>query len=189
MALRDLLASRRPAICGRWLDSVLGEYGPVTAARWRGEQDRFANPVGHALSAGLPRLLEAVASDRGPDEGALSALQEIVRIRSVQDLTPSRAVGFVFLLRRAVREELAADAVAGAHAAELAELDGRIERLALLAFDAYVAQREEMFRLRQEELKRSVASILRRWNGGTVSGDASEDLVRLSPGSGAGERR
>jgi hypothetical protein len=189
MALRELLAKRQPALCDRWLDAVLGEYGPVTAARWRQERDPFANPIGHALSTGLPELVAAVASDRGPDERALSALQEIIRIRSVQDFTPSRAVGFVYLLRRAVREELAAELAGGAHASELAELEARIEQLALLAFDAYVAQREEMFRLRQEELKRSVASILRRWNGGVVPEDASEDLVRLSPLAGGGQRR
>jgi hypothetical protein len=189
MALRDLLAQRRPALCGRWLDAVLGEYGPVTAARWRTERDPFANPIGHALSTGLPELVAAVASERGPDDRALSALQEIVRIRSVQDLSPSRAVGFVYLLRRAVREELAAELSGGAHAADLEALDAQIEQLALLAFDAYVALREEMFRLRQEELKRSVASILRRWNGGAVPEDASEDLVRLSPLTGGGARR
>ena len=171
MTLRDLLAQRAPAERGRWLDAVLSEYGPVTAARWRSERDPFANPVGHALSTGLPALFAGVASDRGPDERALSALQEIVRIRSVQDLSPSRAIGFVLLLRRAVRQELAAELAGGAHAEGLADLDRRIEQLALLAFDAYVAVREEMFRLRQEELKRSVSSILRRWNGGIVPDD------------------
>ena len=179
MTLRELLVDRQAAVALRWLDAVLADYGPETAARWRAERDAFANPVGHALASGLADLLEAVigggdASARGP-----AALERIVRLRSVSELEPSRAVGFVFRLRQAIRSELAAELADGAHAAELAEIDGRIERLALLGVDAYVRCREQVFRVRQEELKRSVASILRRWHVGGIP-DSDPDLVRLS---------
>jgi hypothetical protein len=189
MALRDLLAERRAALCDRWLVGVLGEYGEVTAARWRKERDRFANPIGHALSTGLPDLLAAVLAEGEPGPHALVALERIVRIRSIQNIPPSRAVGFPYHLRRAIREELAAELARGAFSADLAAIDARIEQLVLLAFDSYVSLREQMFRLRQDELKRSVASILRRWNGGRFPEEASEDLVRLSPPQNHGERR
>ncbi len=189
MSLRDLLIERRSALVERWLDAVLREYGEVTAARWRSEKDRFANPVGHALVDGLPALVDAVAEGGRPAERALSALEAIVRIRSVQDLAPSRAVGFVYLLRRAIRDELAAELASGAHAAELEKIDARIEQLALVGFDTYVALREDMYRLRQEELRRSVASILRRWGGGELPQEVSEDVVKLGRPPAPGERR
>jgi hypothetical protein len=187
MSLRELLIEKRPALCARWIDAVLGEYGEVTAARWRKEKDRFANPIGHALSVGLPELLDA-AIGGGTGERAMSALEDIVRIRSVQELAPSKAVGFVYLLRGAVRRELGDALAGGAHAAELAELDARIEQLALVAFDTYVGLRERTYQLRQEELRRSVASILRRWGGGELPQEASEDVVRLGRPLGRGER-
>lgn len=189
MSLRELLIDRRSALTERWLDAVLREYGEVTATRWRKEKDRFANPVGSALADGLPELLDTVAQGGRPSERALSALEGIVRIRSVQDLAPSRAVGFLYLLRGAVRGELSAELAAGGHAGELAELDARIEQLALLAFDTYVALREERWHLLQEELRRSVASIVRRWGGGGLPEEITEDLVRLAPPSGPGKRR
>lgn len=189
MSLRELLIERQAAISGRWLDAVLAEYGEVTAARWRQERDRFANPIGFALSDGLPELLASIASDGQPGERALLALEGIVRVRSIQEMAPSRAVGFVYLLRRAIRDELEAELAGGAHAADLSEVDARIERLALVAFDTYVSLREHMFRLRQEELRRSVASILRRWGGGELPEEVSEDVVRLAPPPGHGERR
>jgi hypothetical protein len=189
MSLHELLIEKRSAVCARWLDAVLAEYGEITAARWRKEKDRFANPIGHALSDGLPELFDAVASGRGPGERALSALEDIVRIRSVQDLSPSRAVGFVYHLRGAVRQELGDALSGGAHAAQLTELDRGIERLALVAFDAYVALRERMYQLRQEELRRSVATILRRWGGGELPSEASEDVVKLGRPPAPGERR
>lgn len=189
MRLADLLKERQGALCGRWLDAVLAEYGALTASRWRREKDPFANPVGHTLATGLPELLAAVAGEGDLPEAAGSALEAIVRVRSVQDLAPSRAVGFVWLLRDAIRTELAAELAGGAHAEELAAVDCRIEQLVLRAFDTYVALREQVFRLRQEELKRSVASILRRWHGGEIPEPEAEALAQLSPPRDPGARR
>ncbi len=193
MTLQALLVERRDALCRRWLGAVLAEYGELTAARWARERDQFANPVGHALSTGLPLLLESIAAGGETSPGAAAALEAILRIRSVQDFAPSRAVGFVYRLRDAIREELSAELAGGSLPAELAAVDGRIERLAWLAFDVYVRLREQIFRLRQEELKRSVASLLRRWRGEQPRPAASEpvppDLVRLSPPPGRGVPR
>ncbi len=188
MTFRELLVEKEAALCGRWLDAVLGEYGQITASRWRRERDPFANPVGHALTTGLPALFQAVAGEGEPAAGAVTALENIIRIRSVQDMAPSRAVGFVFKLRDAIRDELASELAGGAHAADLAAVEGRIEGLALLAFDVYMRFREQVFRLRQEELKRSVASLLRRWHGGELAEPASE-VVRLSAPPNVGDRR
>ncbi|HUL58595.1 MAG TPA: RsbRD N-terminal domain-containing protein [Anaeromyxobacteraceae bacterium] len=179
MTLRERLDERRAAVCDRWLDAVLAEYGALTASRWRREQDAFANPVGHALRTGLPALLEAVLAG-GDLAGAAEPLEPIVRIRSVQGLAPSRAVAFVFRLRDAIRGELGVEPAGAGEGAALAEIDGRIEQLALLAFDAYVRLRDQMHRIRQEELRRSVASIVRRWNG--VLPEPSTDLVTLRVG-------
>jgi hypothetical protein len=203
MTLQALLVERRDALCRRWLGAVLAEYGELTAARWARERDQFANPVGHTLVTGLPQLLESVAAGGETPAGAAAALEAILRIRSVQDLAPSRAVGFVYRLRDAIRDELAAELAGGALSAELAAIDARIERLAWLAFDVYVRLREQVFRLRQEELRRSVASLLRRWHGGEMddqSGERGEaeppgpslappDLVRLPPPPGRGVPR
>ncbi len=180
MTLREILVEKKVAVCERWQDAILGEYGEVTAVRWRRERDPFANPVGHALTTGLPALFEAVIGDGEPGAAAVTALEAIVRIRSIQDLTPSRAVGFVYRLRDAVRDELAPELARGGHAADLAAFDDRVERLAFRAFDTYVRFREQVYRLRQEELKRSVASLLRRWHGSEVPEPAPE-VVRLSP--------
>ncbi len=188
MSLRELLIEKRSALCARWLEAVLAEYGEITAARWRNEKDRFANPIGHALSDGLPQLFDALVAERG-GERAMTALEDIVRIRSVQDLAPSKAVGFVYLLRGAVRQELEDALAGGAYAKELADLDARVEQLALVAFDTYVGLREHAYQLRQEELRRSVASILRRWGGGELPQEVSEDVVKLGRPPGPGERR
>jgi hypothetical protein len=186
MDLRSLLQERRTALCERWLDAVLAEYGELTATRWRKERDPFANPVGFELSKGLPRILDAVLDGAEPAPAAVKALEALVKIRSIQDFTPSRAVGFVALLRGAIRDELGKELAEGAGREALALIEGRIERLTYLAFDMYVRTREQLHRIRQDELRRSVASILRRWHGEDPD-DAS--LVRLSAPGTPGARR
>jgi hypothetical protein len=183
MGLREILVERQATLCERWLDATLGQYGEITAARWRRERDPFANPVGHALVTGLPQIFAAIVGEGDPIPAATGAMEAILRMRSVQDLAPSRAVGFVYLLREAIRNELEPELAGGAHAGELAEVESRIERIAFLGFDLYVRFRVQMFRLRQEELKRSVASLLRRWNGGGLEEPEPRpepDVVRLA---------
>ncbi len=180
MTLRELLVQRQPALCGRWFDAILADYGEEAAALWRRERDPFANPIGHTLATEAPRLVEAVASD-GESLAAARALEAIIRIRSVQELAPSRAVAIVYLLRDVIRAELAPELADPALAAELAALERRIERLALLAFDVYVRCREQVFRLRHDELKRSVAALLRRWHGGELPEPAPAVLPPRAP--------
>lgn len=182
MTLSELMIQRQSALCGRWLDVLLADYGEETAVKWRRERDPFANPVGHTFRTGAPKLIEVVSSDGEFDEAAAAAaLEPIVKIRSIQDLAPSRAVSFVYMLRGVIRDEFATELGQGARRAELALIERRIERLALLAFDVYVRCRDQVYRLRQDELKRSVATLLRRWHGANELPEPASEAVQLSP--------
>jgi len=181
MTLRELLVQRRSELCERWVDALLADYGRDTAELWRRERDPFANPVGHTIRAGASKLVEALHCDGEPPAAAVDALEAIIKIRSIQELAPSRAVGFVYMLRDAIRDELAAELAGGAHAAELAAIERRIERLTLVAFDIYVRCRDRVHRLRQDELKRSVATLLRRWHGADELPAPDSEVVQLAP--------
>lgn len=162
MTLRELVKRREAELCERWLDAVFAEYGEEAAVLFRRERDPFANPVGHMFRTHAPGLIQAVFEEEEPSKATADALEAILRVRSVQELAPSRAVSFVYRLRDVI---CLAAAQQGPLSADLAVLERRIERLALLAFDIYVRLREHVFRLRQQELKRSVATLLRRWGG------------------------
>ena len=142
------MAGSTGAIAEEWLKRVLAGYPEQTARILSQERDRFRNPVGYALKEGLPVLVEEIfgSMDR---ERLVSALDEIVRIRAVQDLTPSQAVGFVFLLKPLVES--------GMHP--------RIDDLALLAFDLYTQCREQLHEARVNEAKRRVFALERRAKG------------------------
>ena len=103
------------------------------------------------LAAGDLTVDYAVAQ---ADEDTAGALDGIVRIRAVQDLSPAAAVGFVLLLKRAVREVLAEGRPGLPEAPDLSELDQAVDRLLLEAFDLFAECRETIYRLRVGELKR-----------------------------------
>jgi hypothetical protein len=156
--LQELWSEKRSAILQRWRELVLETYPPDAARFFKAEPDPFANPVGSTISRAMAGLFDELL--RGaPTERLAPLLDEIIRIRSVQDFSPSQAVGFVFLLKTALREQWAA-AEDPRIRKELMEFDSRIDALALLAFDIYQKCREQVFEIRVKEAKARHESAL-----------------------------
>jgi hypothetical protein len=159
--LREVLAQHRPAILGRWREMVFGSYAPEAARFFRSEKDAFRNPVGHSLLRCTEALYDGVALEE--ERGRVSeALEALVRLRAVQEFSASEAVGFVFWLKRAVREGLREFGVEGELLPALVVLDARIDALAAAAFDLYGQCRERIYAIRVDEHRRRAASLLRQ---------------------------
>jgi hypothetical protein len=153
VSLEEILQEKRQAIKERWLDLVLADYSPETAKFLKNKKDRFANPVGHTFTQGLDVLCDALIDDREVAE-VDDTLEEVIRIRAVQDLPPSVGVGFLQALKRAVERE-----VGKADAAALRVFDQRVDRLTLRAFDLYMACRTKIFELRIDDLRRNILDV------------------------------
>lgn len=170
------LAARKDALVRGWLSLALETYPEQTAGFLAQERDPFRNPVGHAFKEAFPALVDELLG--GMDASRItSLLDRIVRIRAVQDFTASRAVGFVFLVKQVIREELnrpphpplspsgGEDKGEGAERAEaLADLKSRIDEMALLAFDLFMKCREELCAIKLNEA-RSRTYLLERMQG------------------------
>jgi hypothetical protein len=162
--LRPLLQEKKTAVVRRWLDDTLASYAPETGAFLDGGSDRFANPVGHALRTGAEGVLDDLLDGAEP-EGICRHLDGMIRIRAVQEFSPSRAVAFVFLLKGAVRAALGRRVSDPALREDLASLDAWVDQVALFAFDIFVKCREQVYELRVKDVKRNVAFILDRFQG------------------------
>lgn len=162
MKLLQLLSEKQKAILDRWLSLIFSTYPPETAGFLRTEKDRFSNPVAYRISEGAKGLVKAVIFGATPEE-LYQYLDEIIRIRALQQFSPSQALAFVFFLKKVVREELAQEIKADpALAGEMLELESQIDGLALLGFDVYLKRREKLYEIRVDEVKRSVSGLLRK---------------------------
>jgi hypothetical protein len=80
----------------------------------------------------------------------------------VQDFSPSQAVGFVFVFKKLLREEFLETLDAEGRLPELLAMEARVDNLALMAFDLYNSAREQVFRMRVDEVKRAQSNLLKR---------------------------
>lgn len=162
MTLADLLSGRKAEITRKWLDALVDSYPSDTRRFLRKEKSGFANPVGHTYRDEVERLFDAFVNDQ--TEKMASALDGILRVRAVQDFTPSGALMFLFQFRQILREALEGKGLGNGTSGALKEVDEKLDRLLLFGFDMYSTRREKIYELRVNEIKRRVTRLLERAN-------------------------
>jgi hypothetical protein len=162
MKLKDLLSERKTAIIKKWFDLILQDYPADATHFFKKQKNPFANPVGHALSQGIGELFDELVHGLDSDKVFSSSLDNIVRIKAVQDFSPSRALSFIFLLKKVIREELEREIKENQFPDELASLESSIDKVALLAFDIYMKCRERIYEIKADEVKRLTFRLLQR---------------------------
>jgi len=161
--LIEKIIEKKPAIVKRWLDVLVETYPEDSRVFFKKETDQFANPVGFTFSKELESLVEYVVRGNLGEE-ASKGLDRIIRIRAVQDFSPSEAVKFVFQLKGIIRDVLGKRGSLEGFAGELELVDKNIDKAGLLAFDIYSMCRERIYELRVGEVRREVGRLLERAN-------------------------
>ncbi len=151
MSLKNLLLQKRSPIVKKWRDVILQTY-PEQSQGFLKKKDPFGNPVGCTISEGIESLYDALLEDSGSDKIS-EALDSIMKVRAIQDFSPSRAVGFVFGLKKVIREELGNEILQNGSHEEWAAFDARIDGLGLLGFDIYANCRQKISDIRVNEVK------------------------------------
>lgn len=163
MKLKGLLQEKKATILARWLDAVMETYPTDNTGFFKKQEDQFANPVGHTFSQGLESIFGALIDEKDLAEG-LPFLDDIIKVRAVQDFTPSKAVSFIFILKRVVREELKKEIRQDQIDDALLSFESDVDDLALFAFNIYVQCREQLNQLKVDELKRMTFTLLKKAN-------------------------
>jgi|WetSurMetagenome_2_1015567.scaffolds.fasta_scaffold138214_3 hypothetical protein len=161
MNFKDLLSKRKSAIKNKWFDYVINDYPADSSDFLRKQKDRFLNPVGQTLLENINGLFDEIVLDPA-SEALYPYLNDIIRIKAVQNFSPSKAVSFIFLLKRVVREELESDIEKNKLAEELRSFESQIDKLALLAFDIYMKCRETIYDIRVREIKTLTFRLLKK---------------------------
>jgi hypothetical protein len=138
-------------ILERWIARTAESHPRHAAALLSQEQDPFRNPVGALLRQNLSHLLRELSGEM--DTTAISsALDPIMRLQVVQGFSSDDAVQFALLLKP-ILQELAPE---GRSAVVDCKIDdSRINRLAGMAADKYAQCREQLARIRANEVRRT----------------------------------
>jgi hypothetical protein len=147
LMIQGLLKENKAAILERWLHLILETYPANTAAMMRKDKNQFTNPVGSTLSREIDVLFKNLC-EGSQEEKCQPSLDSILKIRSVQDFSPSKAVGFIFLLKKAIGETLKNEICKESVINEWLKFQSKIDDLALQAFDIYMECREKICEVR-----------------------------------------
>ena len=113
---------------------------------YQNQKDAFANPVGSTTKQSLTKLFYALLNPQ-EDAALTDLIDPLIRIRAVQDFTPSQATGFVFLLKPIVRKYFKKNKK-NFDLDELLEMESRIDRLALVGFNVFMSCREQIYSMK-----------------------------------------
>ncbi|MCD6249133.1 MAG: RsbRD N-terminal domain-containing protein [candidate division Zixibacteria bacterium] len=183
MKLVKLLEQRREAILNEWFDSVAESYPLDTSTYLKNQADQFQNPVGHTFKERLPVLLAELYSN-GDQSLLAEAIDDLVKIRTVQASAPSQAVAFVFLLKNIVRRQLKSELTDSRLQKELVEFEAKVDGLSLMVFDQYMKCQNKIFEIRAKEVQMRSAKLLEQVNkryvgpvsdGPDIGGEAKDD--------------
>ncbi|MBZ0266311.1 RsbRD N-terminal domain-containing protein [bacterium] len=161
MTVEQIVIERKKVVAEKWQNLIFATYPAYSSDFLKNQQNQFMNPVGNRVKASAETLLDALFSEFSEDT-LLPALNEFVKVRAVQEFTPSQAIGFVFLLKKVLREEFLEEVLQKELLNEWFTLESRIDKLALHTFDLYTRYRDSISDIRVNMEKRRVATLLDR---------------------------
>jgi hypothetical protein len=159
--LKNILIESRPKILQEWFAVVVETYPAETAKFLKSQKDPFANPVGRAARNGVEDLFDELI-DGINREHAGACLDSMIRIRAIQNFTPSEAIGFIFSLKDVIRKISGKKVVEMNLLEELHAFESEIDELGLIAFDIYMKCREKIYEIKANEFRNRHYSAFRR---------------------------
>ncbi|MDB9822687.1 RsbRD N-terminal domain-containing protein [Deltaproteobacteria bacterium] len=163
MGLKELLFKKKNVILKKWLDSILKTYPADTKNFLKKQNNRFANPVGHTIATETENLLDLLIDGQDMDQERIyPVLDRIIRVRSIQDFSPSHSILIIYMLKNVVREVLENEIRDKDLLDDLLTFFTKIDQAALIAFDIYTECRETLYKIKVDQAKNQVSGLLRR---------------------------
>jgi len=183
MNFKDSLLRERQRILRGWYEVVLDRYPEEAARALKKSNDPFLNPLSHHLARTLEGLFDVVTGRRPVGE-IEAQIDDLLRIRGIQDLTPAGAVSFVFDLKNVVRDILAEEIFSGdaGFVRDLLLFETEVDEAASAVFESYVRIREKLIQLRTREVKRNTYRLLQQAGVVTEITDPNADVTRMPTG-------
>ncbi len=150
MDLAEAFRNYEDKIVSEWVDYTLSSYKSSTF--FKNGPDKFSNPVGGNTRESLGELFKLLTKNADPED-FFAPLDQIMRIRSIQEFTASEAVAPIHAVKHITREILAKDSERKQFIADLYDFEFAVDLAVLAAFDLYSQCRERLYKVRIKEIK------------------------------------
>ncbi|MDR2056253.1 MAG: RsbRD N-terminal domain-containing protein [Desulfovibrio sp.] len=161
MNLLEYFRNDKEDILRLWTGAVYAASPFETKGLLRTVTDPFGNPGADMIREAAGALYDAVAGEETTAADVKSAMERFVKLRAVQQGTPSQALGVFYLLKPVMRERLLPHCSTPDDVNDYLTAESRLDSLALLAFDMYMAARETLAESRVKEIRNQHAQITR----------------------------
>ena len=176
--LEKLIENKKSAILKSWMDATINSYAPDTAAFIKGQKDPFSNPVGGTTLKGLQVLLDQLINGMDP-KTITSHLDPIIRIRAVQDFTPSQATAFILTLKTVLKNTFKKELQDIQVCHDFLAFESKIDQLSLMAFDLFMQCKEKIYQIRANETRNRTFRAFER--AGLIAEDAEHSPLGVKP--------
>ena len=176
MELDEAFRNYEDKIVNLWVDYTLSTY--KASKFFKKERDKFANPVGGNTYEALSKLFKLLAKNADPKE-FIAPLDQIMRIRSIQEFTASEAVGPIHAVKHITREILEKDKERRHLLADLYDFEFAVDLAVLAAFDLYMQCREQLYKVRIQEIKSGTHILTDSKCPSNLLQKDTDDLVKI----------
>ena len=177
-AFEKLIEDKKSVILKSWMDAAINSYAPDTAAFLKGQKDPFSNPVGGTTLKGLQVLLDQLINGMDP-KTVTSHLDPIIRIRAVQDFTPSQATAFILTLKTVLKNTFKKELQDSQFCHDFLAFESKIDQLSLLAFDIFMQCKEKIYQIKANETRNRTFRAFER--AGLITEDAEQTPLDVKP--------
>jgi len=157
---KAFLIERQPKLVEKWIAAAISAYPADSASFFIDTKDPFANPVGNTIKRSLLLLFAEVIKETMDPVKVNEAMDPIIRLRAVQEMSPSKAVSFIFAIKHLIRKELDRQPQDKKVELFLSAVESNVDELMLAAIDIYVECRAKVYSLRINQAKESVKKLL-----------------------------
>lgn len=150
--LQQILEQNKDTIIEDWAAQTFNTYEPEMVRFLHKEKNQFANPVRNTILTSTEKIYDAILNDVEFNTN-YPGLEDIIKLRTVQDFSPSEALSFLFILRNIIRMKLQQSEQVSDSVKEINEFEGKMDKLTALAFDIYTNCRNKIYEIRLKEIR------------------------------------
>ena len=152
MKIYDLLAEKKTVVLKQWFDLIVETYPEETTSFLKSQNAQSSNPVTQSIYEGIEGIFDGLVNEAYAGKIDIY-LDNIIRVRAIQDFSPSAAVSFIFSLKEVVRNVLEKELCDQNMFKELLVLETRIDSLANTSFEIYMKCREKLYEIKANEVR------------------------------------